>query len=86
MCWTQGKPDKLKYLKLAKMWYLTEQCSPLDAFIVNKQGAAGAVYRDMKKTYMLTEVRSKSKSIHEKQSVLWAHMGSKCCMSMPGAP
>lgn len=86
MCWTQGKPDKLKYLKLAKMWYLTEQCSPLDAFIVNKQGAAGVVYKDMKKTYMLAEVRSKSKSIHEKQSVLWAHMGSKCCMSMPGAP
>lgn len=86
MCWTQGKPDKLKYLKLAKMWYLSEQCTPLEAFIVNKQGAAGGVYKDMKKSYMLPEVRSKSKTIHEKQRVLWAHMASKCCMSVPGAP
>ena len=40
----------------------------------------------MKKSYMLPEVRSKSKTIHEKQRVLWAHMASKCCMSVPGAP
>jgi hypothetical protein len=32
MCWTQGKPDKLKYLRLAQMWYLTDQCSPLEAY------------------------------------------------------
>ena len=33
MCWTQGKPDKLKYLRLASMWYLTPQCSPLENLI-----------------------------------------------------
>ena len=27
MCWTQGKPEKLIYLKKVKMWYLTETCS-----------------------------------------------------------
>jgi len=31
MCWTQGKQDKLVYLKKAWMWYLTDQCSPLEA-------------------------------------------------------
>eukprot|EP00596_Hydrurales_sp_CCMP1899_P002744 CAMPEP_0119041188 /NCGR_PEP_ID=MMETSP1177-20130426/11381_1 /TAXON_ID=2985 /ORGANISM="Ochromonas sp, Strain CCMP1899" /LENGTH=278 /DNA_ID=CAMNT_0007007037 /DNA_START=22 /DNA_END=858 /DNA_ORIENTATION=+ len=30
MCWTQGKPDKLIYLRKAKMWYLTDTCSPLE--------------------------------------------------------
>ena len=33
MCWTQGKPDKLKYLRLALMWYLTDTCSPLESLI-----------------------------------------------------
>ena len=32
MCWTQGKPDKLIYLKKASMWYLSEQCSDLEAY------------------------------------------------------
>jgi hypothetical protein len=30
MCWTQGKKDKLIYLKKALMWYLTSECSVLD--------------------------------------------------------
>lgn len=30
MCWTQGKPDKLIYLRKAHMWYLTDACSPLE--------------------------------------------------------
>ena len=29
-CWTQGKPEKLVYLRKVKMWYLSETCSPLD--------------------------------------------------------
>lgn len=33
MCWTQGKTDKLKYLRKASMWYLHEQCSPLEAYL-----------------------------------------------------
>ena len=33
MCWTQGKPDKLLYLRKALMWYLTDVCSPLQALV-----------------------------------------------------
>ena len=36
-CWTQGKPDKLKYLNKAKMWYLTDKCSPLESLIVDSK-------------------------------------------------
>jgi hypothetical protein len=43
MCWTQGKPDKLVYLRRAKMWYLTEQCSPLEELIPK-----GRVYESLK--------------------------------------
>lgn len=32
MCWTQGKPDKLIYLKKANMWYLNPTCSDLEAY------------------------------------------------------
>lgn len=36
MCWTQGKPDKLKNLRTAAMWYLHQQCSNLDELIADK--------------------------------------------------
>ncbi len=81
MCWTQGKPDKLKYLKLAKMWYLTEQCTPLDAYI-----GRGGVISNMRRFYALPSVRSAQKTIKEKQEVLWDRMGSLCCTSVEGAP
>jgi hypothetical protein len=29
-CWTEGKPEKLIYLKNVKMWYLTDTCSVHD--------------------------------------------------------
>jgi len=29
MCWTQGKKDKLKYMKISGMWYLSEQASDM---------------------------------------------------------
>ena len=32
MCWTQGKPDKLIYLKKANMWYLNPSCSDLESY------------------------------------------------------
>ena len=41
MCWTQGKPQKLEYLRKAKMWYLQEQCSALDDLIAPR----GSMYR-----------------------------------------
>jgi len=30
MCWTQGKTDKLTYLKKTKMWYLEDKTCSLD--------------------------------------------------------
>jgi len=30
MCWTEGKPEKLIYLRNVKMWYLSETCSVHD--------------------------------------------------------
>ena len=33
MCWTQGKPDKLLYLRNIRMWYLTDTCSSLESII-----------------------------------------------------
>jgi hypothetical protein len=29
MCWTQGKKDKLKYMKASGMWYLSEKSSDM---------------------------------------------------------
>jgi hypothetical protein len=29
MCWTQGKVDKLKYMKLSGMWYLNNQAEKM---------------------------------------------------------
>lgn len=37
-CWTQGKPQKLQYLRKADMWYLTDQCSPLEYLIADTRG------------------------------------------------
>jgi hypothetical protein len=33
MCWTQGKPDKLRYMREIAIWYLSETCSPLENLI-----------------------------------------------------
>lgn len=41
MCWTQGKPDKLKYMREVDIWYLQEICSPLENVI-----PGGSVYEN----------------------------------------
>ena len=82
MCWTQGKPDKLKYLKIANMWYLTPQCSALEDFILDKSGKvgkAGAVYRQVRDYYRDPLIASKGGDIAKKQSYLWDKLGSTCC-------
>jgi hypothetical protein len=43
MCWTQGKPQKLEYLRKAKMWYLSDTCSPLETLIHPK----GKMYNEI---------------------------------------
>eukprot|EP01034_Spumella_vulgaris_P027690 gene27690-34452_t len=42
MCWTQGKPDKLINLRKALMWYLTEECSPLEAITAADERQEGS--------------------------------------------
>lgn len=83
-CWTQGKPDKLIYLRKAAMWYLTEVCSPLENLIEapfhpeerNKVLPPGEIFK-------FTDALVKKTSDVQEQ---WAELGSKCCMRMPDAP
>ena len=92
MCWTQGKPDKLKYLRQASMWYLTPQCSPLENLI---QG--GNVYAMVQ---LLSDgqpalrgsgsdEKAGAETAKDAGVVLnkWYYgMDSRCCSSMPGGP
>jgi len=71
MCWTQGKPDKLMYLRKAKMWYLTELCSPLEAL-----EPGGVVYQQV-----VTQEHLGTPSPQR-----WDQLGAQCCTSVKGAP
>jgi hypothetical protein len=86
-CWTQGKPDKLNYLRKAKMWYLTETCSPLEALIEDPNigqneeqrmhagsSAPGPVYQ--------FSLSNQGNPVTDQ----WNKLGQLCCMSMDGAP
>ena len=80
MCWTQGKPDKLKYLKIAKMWYLQEQCSALDDYIHDeKKRKTGEVYSKVRTYYSDPIVVSKNGDVLRKQKYLWDNLSSYCC-------
>ena len=78
MCWTQGKPQKLDYLRLAKMWYLQEQCSALPDLIFPR----GQVYKELK-----NKDRGYKRSPHEwtgnnvKETEALRHMSNFCCKS-----
>ena len=71
MCWTQGKPDKLMYLRKALMWYLSELCSPLEALEPD-----GVVYQQL--------VTLDQQGTPAAQR--WEQLGAQCCMSVKGAP
>jgi hypothetical protein len=100
MCWTQGKPDKLKYLRKASMWYLTEQCSPLESLI-----ESGSVYQQVAKggrnmrggapVHGSADTGAygggmggitHDLSVSEDVSEWAFGVDSTCCMSMPGGP
>ena len=76
MCWTQGKPQKLDYLKKAKMWYLQPVCSDLPDLISPK----GEIYlrvKDKSRSYSAIKgVRGA-----EGESEAWAFLGQTCCTS-----
>ncbi len=86
-CWTQGKPDKLIYLRKAKMWYLTETCSPLEALIEdpsigkNEEERARMGKLEPGPIYQLSLANQKM-SIDQQ----WSRLGEVCCMAMDGAP
>ena len=71
MCWTQGKPDKLMYLRKANMWYMTELCSPLEALEPD-----GVVYQQIVATHHAGGDPQER----------WDQLGVQCCRSMKGAP
>lgn len=83
-CWTQGKPQKLVYLRKALMWYLKEECSPLESLLVDTrdrhmwghgQAENGVIYAYIDKQLQSMGVEDQ-----------WEALGDRCCMSMKGAP
>lgn len=83
-CWTQGKPQKLVYLRKALMWYLKEECSPLEALLVDTRERHfwghgtpqnGVIYAFIDKTLGQLQVQDQ-----------WNVLSRRCCTSMKGAP
>lgn len=69
------------------MWYLTPQCSPLEALIQSgaaeleeelesSHGSAGEIYQ------LVDQLQRDGRSIDES----WAELSGRCCMMMPNAP
>ncbi len=79
MCWTQGKPDKLKYLRMAGMWYLSDKCSPLEDLI-----EGGLVYSFVDRGSRAQLLRGAAAKVSEQG---WTYGIDKfCCRTMPGGP
>lgn len=77
MCWTQGKPQKLDYLRKASMWYLSEKCSALPDLIHPK----GKMYVKIKKK----DAGSKRTVAdwldpHVRETEASAFMRNQCCV------
>ena len=78
MCWTQGKPDKLKYLRKALMWYLTDTCSPLESLV-----PGGAVYEENARAAASGGLQQQELAA---KSQRWDVLAHQCCTRMPNAP
>ena len=79
MCWTSGKPDKLKFLKEESMWYINELCSPLLSLVDEKHTDwenydAGEIFLYIKDNIDLN---------YEEQ---WQRLSEKCCQKMINSP
>jgi len=81
MCWTQGKPDKLKYLRLASMWYLTPECSPLENLI--QGGSVYSMVQRMGASQTFGLRGSRGADVYDSWD---SGVDGRCCMSMPGGP
>jgi hypothetical protein len=83
-CWTQGKPQKLVYLRKALMWYLKEECSPLEALLVDTRerhlwGHGNPVHGTI---YSYIDENLKELPA----ATQWDKLGERCCSAMKGAP
>lgn len=60
------------------MWYLTEQCSPLETLIARdpeiSHPAAGQIFDFV------------NGNLHQDIAQQWDALSARCCTSMPGAP
>eukprot|EP01040_Poterioochromonas_malhamensis_P006286 gene6286-6766_t len=91
MCWTQGKPDKLIYLRKAKMWYLTEECSPQETLIAGAALSATEIEElspeQVEKVSKPGIVYAQAKPyFNEQRQTQWKRLSQQCCHRMPGAP
>lgn len=77
-CWTQGKPDKLVYLRKAKMWYLSETCSPLEALVAQNEKVEGSVDGPV---YTMINNNAELPT-----DIQWDKLSEMCCSAMDGAP
>ena len=76
MCWTQGKPQKLEYMRTAHMWYLTESCSPLENLIAPK----GKIYIDvLGMDAGGNRTRAEWKAARPSQTPANRYLTSQCC-------
>lgn len=83
-CWTQGKPQKLVYLRKALMWYLKEECSPLESLLVDTRERHfwGHGKAENGVVYAYIEQQLGRLPMEEQ----WELLSKRCCMSMRGAP
>lgn len=83
-CWTQGKPQKLVYLRKALMWYLKEECSPLEALLVDTRERHFWGHGTPVHGVIYEYIDSYLKGLPVVQQ--WDKLGERCCMAMKGAP
>jgi len=89
MCWTQGKKDKLENFLKASMWYLTDICSPIEAYM----GPNGRVFQEVspnvadERSIIHSILFSQPKPNNIKSNPnKWKLLSNLCCTAMPGAP
>ena len=87
-CWTQGKQQKLDYLRKAHMWYLTDQCSTLETLLSDSRPISpmdrlrgrpvpGAVY---------TVIENYAKNAWHTREQLWNRLSNQCCQAVARSP
>jgi hypothetical protein len=72
MCWTQGKPQKLEYLRKANMWYLSDKCAAL-ADLVSPKGSFFKEMQDKSRSYDYGNMNEST------ESAAWFYMSGQCC-------